>query len=88
MYSSNQFRTYWESNWKFHIEDMTNRPAAHFIETYFKDQMIETPTIEQIIEITEEEIMESWLSIQSAKALLLFQQSIKNQLNHEEAIIP
>jgi hypothetical protein len=64
-------------DFKTYLQGVLNRRIIRFIDLHFRARGIKNPTIEQICEITEDEMMNSWLSVVSMKEFLLFQQQIK-----------
>jgi len=72
-------------DWEIYLSEYLNKRIIHFIDLYFKKLNVETPTIQQICQITDDEIMNSWLSIVSSKELMLFQQKMKNGLGEDQS---
>ena len=64
---------------EIYLTGMINKRIIHFILEYLHTNGITQPEIHHIIEIEEDEIWNSWLSVVSTKELLLFQQQLKNQ---------
>jgi len=66
----------WGINWKIYIH--LNRRIIHYLEERATKEGKDFPSMEDIKNISETELLQSWLSIPSMKELMLFQQQIKN----------
>jgi hypothetical protein len=62
-------------DWRKFLKAQRSRSAIHFIDEYFADRG-EDPTPELIKRISEDELLSSWISINTMKEIQLLQQNI------------
>jgi len=78
MKNTNEFST----NWKTYLSGTLNKRIIHFLDEWFIINNIFAPSIQNITEITDDELLQSWLSLKSCKELMLFQQDVKKLINN------
>jgi len=75
-----EYSTAFENNWQEYLSGVLSAQIIHFLKLEFKARGIEKPTLMDLNAISWEDLENSWLSLQSCKNLLLFQQQInKNE---------
>lgn len=70
-------------HWREYLKGTLSRTIIAFLDEYFLNNNIFSPTIEQFLQIEESDLQKSWLSIPSMKEFQLFQQQLRNNESNQ-----